>query len=149
MATDSGRRWHVGRGQPTNTLVATQAQLLAWFTGRSDGSDISRESDHPLPVLRMWAIYALRGRQQPGPGCAYQPLHRCAGLEKRQKVRLSVRRGAGRAVGGILMAAPGIYAERQTHGTSEAHGDCTSDNGGTRPARFFLASAGSRDAFRG
>ena len=56
VATDSGRRWHVGRGQPTNTLVATQAQLLAWFTGRSDGSDISRESDHPLPVLRVWAI---------------------------------------------------------------------------------------------
>ncbi len=56
VATDSGRRWHVGRGQPTNTLLATQAQLLAWFTGRSDGSDISRKSDHPLPVLRMWAI---------------------------------------------------------------------------------------------
>ena len=56
VATGSGRRWHVGRGQPTNTLVATQAQLLAWFTGRSDGSGISRESDHPLPVLRVWAI---------------------------------------------------------------------------------------------
>lgn len=62
VATDSGRQWHVGSGPPTDTLVATQAQLLAWFAGRSDGSDIIHNADKRLAHIHVWP------GQPPPPG---------------------------------------------------------------------------------
>jgi len=61
VATDSGRQWHVGSGPRSDTLVATQAELLAWFAGRSDGSDVTHDADKPLAHIHCWP-------GQPPPG---------------------------------------------------------------------------------
>lgn len=48
----SGRRWEVGLAGPT--LRGQQCDLLAWLTGRSDGTGLSSEPAAPIPRAPRW-----------------------------------------------------------------------------------------------
>ncbi len=71
VATDTAGRWHVGpreqagapptqastAGDPLDhevTVSGSEAQLLAWATGRSTGAGLSVDPAGPLPVLPGW-----------------------------------------------------------------------------------------------
>jgi maleylpyruvate isomerase len=51
-AADSGRSFELGSSADGITAIAgTEAALLAWLLGRSDGADLDRENPGPLPSI--------------------------------------------------------------------------------------------------
>jgi maleylpyruvate isomerase len=50
-ATDTGRSFRIGDGEPGLDLTGTEAALLAWLVGRSDGADLGGDRDGPLPPV--------------------------------------------------------------------------------------------------
>ena len=50
-ATDTGRTFRIGGDEPKLDLTGTEAELLAWLVGRSDGADLGGDRDGPLPPV--------------------------------------------------------------------------------------------------
>jgi len=49
-ATDTGRSFQIG-GQDAERVNGTEAELLAWLLGRSDGAGLDRDTAGPLPPV--------------------------------------------------------------------------------------------------
>ena len=54
-AADTGRLFHMGGGAGAGQISGTEAELLAWLLGRSDGAGLARDNPGPLP--RVPSIY--------------------------------------------------------------------------------------------
>lgn len=53
VASDTGGNWTLGQ-RPTATVTGTEAELLAWTTGRASGEGLSVQPAGPLPALPAW-----------------------------------------------------------------------------------------------
>jgi maleylpyruvate isomerase len=50
-AADTGRKFEIGNAADTRRISGTEADLLAWLLGRSDGADLNRDDPAPLPKV--------------------------------------------------------------------------------------------------
>ena len=50
-ATDTGHSFQLGGGQDAGQINGTEAELMAWLLGRSDGTGLDRDKPGPLPPV--------------------------------------------------------------------------------------------------
>ena len=50
-ATDTGHSFQLGGGQDAEEINGTEAELMAWLLGRSDGTGLERDKAGTLPPV--------------------------------------------------------------------------------------------------
>jgi maleylpyruvate isomerase len=58
-AADTGREFWIGGAGPGRLACGTEAELLAWLLGRSDGAALARDDHDPLPGVP--SVYLAQG----------------------------------------------------------------------------------------